>query len=99
MIRSSETWGRQLFKYALAGIAASYLGTAVFAAPLPITPKAKTFGSHGSAKHTAYAALAKGPAFQLGRAPEGEDEDCVSVTRFVGPDGQVYVTRGLICQE
>ena len=41
----------------------------------------------------------KGPAFQLRRAAAGEDENCVRVTRMVGPDGRVYVTRGLICQE
>jgi len=46
-----------------------------------------------------YATLGKGPAFQLGRAAPGEDEDCVRVTRRVGPDGRVYVTRGLICEE
>ena len=48
---------------------------------------------------TSYAPLAKGPALQLGRAGAGEDEDCVRVTRMVGPDGRVYVTRGLICQD
>jgi len=29
----------------------------------------------------------------------GEDENCVRVTRILGPDGRVYVTRGLICQQ
>ena len=93
----SHNFGRQALKYAMAGIAVSCLGAAVFAAP---TPKAKDYGpsQHTSETKTAYAP-GKGPAFPLGRAAAGEDEDCVRVTRMVGPDGRVYVTRGLICQE
>jgi hypothetical protein len=87
-------------KFAMAAIAASCLGGAVFAAPMTITPKAKIFSSAHRTSETkpGYAPLGKGPAFQLGRAAAGEDEDCVRVTRIVGPDGRVYVTRGLICQ-
>jgi hypothetical protein len=87
-------------KFAMAAIAASCLGAAVFAAPMTITPKAKIFSSAHRTSETkpGYAPLGKGPAFQLGRAAAGEDEDCVRVTRIVGPDGRVYVTRGLICQ-
>jgi hypothetical protein len=82
-------------------VAASCLGAAVFAAPMTITPKAKIIGpsQRSSDTNSAHAVLSKGPAFQLGRAAAGEDEDCVRVTRIVGPDGRVYVTRGLICQE
>jgi hypothetical protein len=82
-------------------IAVSCLGAAGFAAPMTITPKAKVFSpSQRTAEtKTVCAPLGKGPAFQLGRAAAGEDEDCVRVTRMVGPDGRVYVTRGLICQE
>jgi hypothetical protein len=89
MIKSHKALGRQTLKYAMAGIAVSCLGAAVFAAPMTINSETKT----------SYAPLSKGPAFQLGRATAGEDEDCVRVTRVVGPDGRVYVTRGLICQE
>jgi hypothetical protein len=87
-------------KIAMAAIAASCLGAAVFAAPMTITPKAKIFSPahRTSDAKPGYAPLGKGPAFQLGRAAPGEDEDCVRVTRMVGPDGRVYVTRGLICQ-
>ncbi|QBR71604.1 hypothetical protein CU048_10290 [Beijerinckiaceae bacterium] len=98
MISSHQALGRQAFKYAMAGIAVSCLGAAVFAAPMTITPKTKVFSQSQEAK-TAFEPLGKGPAFQLGRAAAGEDEDCVRVTRMVGPDGRVYVTRGLICQE
>jgi hypothetical protein len=101
MIESRKTMGKQLLKYAIASIAVSCLGAAVFAAPMTITPKAKIFGpsQRSSATRSAYTALSKGPAFQLSRAATGEDEDCVRVTRVVGSDGRVYVTRGLICQE
>ena len=100
MIKSHKAFGLQALKYAMAGIAVSCLGAAVFAAPMTITPKAKVYGpsQHTSETKTAYAP-GKGPAFHLGRAAAGEDEDCVRVTRMVGPDGWVYVTRGLICQE
>ncbi len=100
MIDSRNAIGRQAFKYAMVGIAVSCLGAAVFAAPMTITPKAKVFGpaQRTSETKTVYAPLGKGPAFQLGHAAAGEDEDCVRVTRIVGPDGRVYVMRGLICQ-
>jgi hypothetical protein len=96
MIKSRKAIGRQALKYAMAGIAVSCLGAAVFAAPMTVTPKAKLV--RASETKTVYAPLGRGPAFQLGRAVAGEDEDCVRVTRIVGPDGRVYVTRGLICQ-
>jgi hypothetical protein len=99
MIQSRKAIGNQALKYAMAGVAVTCLGAAVFAAPLTITPKAKVFGAPQNTGEAAYTPLGKGPAFQLGRAVAGEDEDCVRVTRMVGPDGRVYVTRGLICQE
>src|ERR1700720_2609849 len=100
MIKSRKAIGRQALKYAMAGIAVSCLGAAVFAAPMTITPKAKVFSParRTSETKTVFSPLGRGPAFQLGRAAAGEDEDCVRVTRMVGPDGRVYVTRGLICQ-
>ncbi|HEY8006745.1 MAG TPA: hypothetical protein VIE66_08120 [Methylocella sp.] len=101
MIQSRKAIGNQALKYAMAGVAVTCLGAAVFAAPLTITPKSKVFGDSPRASQTksVYTPLGAGPAFQLGRAGAGEDEDCVRVTRMVGPDGRVYVTRGLICQE
>jgi hypothetical protein len=100
MIKSRNAIGKQALKYAMAGIAVSCLGAAVFAAPMTITPKAKVFSpAQTSETKTVYAPLGRGPAFQLGRAVAGEDEDCVRVTRMVGADGRVYVMRGLICQD
>lgn len=105
MIKSRKSVEIQALKLTMAGIAASCLGAAVFAAPLTITPKSKIYdnGSQTVEHRAVYAPsldpLAKGPALQLGRAGKGEDEDCVRVTRVVGPDGRIYVTRGLICQD
>lgn len=101
MIQSRKSLGNEALKYAMACVAVTCLGAAVFAAPLTITPKSKVFGAQNQSRETktAFAPLGKGPAFQLGRAGAGEDEDCVRVTRMVGPDGRIYVTRGLICQE
>jgi hypothetical protein len=91
MIKPRKTMGKQLLTYALASVAASCLGAVVFAAPMTIIPKAKVIGPSPQSSETkpAYVALGKGPAFQLGRAAAGEDEDCVRVTRVVGPDGRV----------
>jgi hypothetical protein len=100
MIKSHKSFGRQALKYALASIAVYCLGAAVFAASMTITPVAKVYepSQHTGETKAAYA-HGKGPAFQLGRAAAGEDENCIRVTRMVGPDGRVYVTRGLICQK
>jgi hypothetical protein len=69
--------------------------------PITITPEAEIFGrsQDTSETKTPNAPLVKGPGFQLGLAPAGEDEDCVMVTGMVSPDGRVYSSRGLICQE
>jgi hypothetical protein len=102
MIQSRKAIGNQALKYAMAGVAVTCLGAAVFAAPLTITPKSRVISTAArtTPSKTIYAPLGAGPAFQLDRAGAGEDEeDCVRVTRMVGPDGRVYVTRGLICQE
>jgi len=97
MINSRKTIGLQALKFTMAAIGVSCLGVAVFAAPMTITPKSK-IASNGMIEHrTAYEPLTQGPAMQLGRAAPGEDEDCVRVTRMTGPDGRIYVTRGLIC--
>ncbi|MGQ0445518.1 MAG: hypothetical protein ACT4O2_10440 [Beijerinckiaceae bacterium] len=101
MIKPRKEIGKRALKYAMAGVAASCLGAAVFAAPMTITPNGKVFGPSQTMREsrTVYAPLGKGPAYQLSRAAPGEDEDCVRVTRIVGSDGRVYVTRGLICQD
>lgn len=101
MIKVRNKLGKQAFKFAMAGIAASCLGAAVVAAPMSFTPKGKMLNSSRSLveERTAFSPLSKGPAFQLERAAPGEDEDCVRVVRMTGPDGRVFVTRGLICAD
>lgn len=102
MVNTRKKIGKQALRLTMAGIAVSCLGVAVFAAPMTMTPKNRIADSgqvfeHRSAYSPAYAPLANGPAMQLGRAAAGEDEDCVRVTRVTGPDGRIYVTRGLVC--
>lgn len=100
-VKVRNSLGMQAFKFAMAGVAASCLGAAVVAAPMGITSKSKVQdGARQSVEaKAAYSTLAKGPAFLLGRAAPGEDEDCVKVVRMTGPDGRIYVTRGLICAD
>jgi hypothetical protein len=99
MIRTSKTIGLQALKVTMAAIGVSCLGVAVFAAPMTMTPKSKIASTGSMVEHrsAAYEPLSQGPAIQLGRAAPGEDEDCVRVTRITGPDGRIYVTRGLVC--
>lgn len=101
MTKVHKALGKQAFKLAMSGIAASCLGAAVVAAPMSFTPKWKVQDGSRSLveERTAFSPLAKGPAFQLDRATAGEDEDCVRVVRMTGPDGRVFVTRGLICAD
>ncbi len=100
MVKSRKTVGMHALKLTMAAIAVSCLGAAVFAAPLTITPKSKIAYNGQMVEHrSAYESLTKGPAMELGRAAPGEDEDCVRVTRMMGPDGRIYVTRGLVCSD
>lgn len=101
MVKVRNTLGKQAFKLAMAGIAASCLGAAVVAAPMSVTPKGKIADGTRQVveERAALSTLSKGPAFQLDRAAPGEDEDCVRVVRMTGPDGRVYATRGLICAD
>jgi hypothetical protein len=100
MIKARAALARQAFRFAMAGIAASCLGAAVFAAPMTLTPKSKLDAAREPvAQKSFYSSLTQGPAFQLAPAGEGEDEDCVRVVRMTGPDGRIYVTRGLICAD
>jgi hypothetical protein len=97
MIRPREALGKQVFKLAIASVSLTCLGAAVFAAPLYGTQNSIHTGR--SVWKTSYGPLAPGPSVRLGHADRGEDEDCVKVTRVTGPDGRVYVTRGLICAQ
>ncbi|HXW71543.1 MAG TPA: hypothetical protein VEK34_08890 [Methylocella sp.] len=100
MMQPRKAVGKQVLKHAIECVGISCVGAAVFAAPLSLTPKFKAVGAsqQTSVAKASVAPLAVGPGIQLGRAGPGEDEDCVRVTRMIGPDGRVYVTRGLICQ-
>lgn len=42
--------------------------------------------------------LGRGPAIRVGRAYDGEDEDCIlAVTHVTDENGRVHVTRGIAC--
>ncbi|WP_395696743.1 hypothetical protein [Methylocella sp.] len=104
MSKSRTAIGTQALKVTMAAVATSCLGFAVIAAPVTMTPKAKVAQASAMVEHRSaytqnYAPLASGPALQLSRAAAGEDEDCVRVTRLVGPDGRIYVSRGLVCND
>lgn len=97
MNKSHNVIGSTALKLTMAAIGVSCLGVAVVAAPMSITPKSKIAASGMIEHRSSYQPLTQGPAMQLGRAAAGEDEDCVRVTRIAGPDGRIYVTRGLVC--
>jgi hypothetical protein len=101
MTKVRNELGKQAFKFAMAGVAASCLGAAVVAAPLSFTSKGKMISDSRVLveERSAFSPLSKGPAYQFQRAAPGEDEDCVRVVRMTGPDGRIYVTRGLICAD
>ncbi len=102
MTNSRKTIGAQALRLTMIAVGTSCLGVAVVAAPMTMAPVAKLAQSSGLIEHRSayvpnFQPLSSGPAYQLSRASAGEDEDCVRVTRMTGPDGRVYVTRGLIC--
>ncbi|WP_395666593.1 hypothetical protein [Methylocella sp.] len=104
MTNSRKTIGAQALRLTMIAVGTSCLGVAVVAAPMTMTPRAKVAQNSGMIEHRSaftptYAPLSSGPSYQLSRAAAGEDEDCVRVTRVTGPDGRVYVTRGLVCNQ
>ena len=76
---------------AAAGVFSS-LGAVVVAAPSVFNIK-----PHLIEASSALQPLAGGPALQLAKANTGASEDCVRVTRMVGPDGKEYPTNGMVC--
>jgi hypothetical protein len=82
----------------LALTAVTCLGAVVAAAPIGLTSGA--LAQKPKVERAAFRPLAEGPTLQIGRAFGHDDEDCiVKVTRVQGPDGRVYVTRGMSCGE
>lgn len=90
MVTTQKRIRRTVVHLSIAAFAFASLGAAVVAAPFMKVQVAKTqIGS--------LAPLASGPAIQLAKAGSGVSEDCVRVTRMIGPDGKEYPTNGIVC--
>lgn len=87
MIRTRSRIRKTVIQLAIAAVTFTSLGAAVVAAPSIFAIRTQP----------ALAALAGGPALQLAKAGAGASEDCVRVTRMIGPDGKEYPTNGMVC--
>ena len=88
MVKTQKRLRKTALKLSMAAMAFASLGVAVVAAPSMMDR------SHMVATMQP---LAVGPAMQLAKAGPGASEDCVRVTRMVGPDGKEYPTNGMVC--
>ena len=91
MVTTSKRLRRNVAKLAVAAFTFASIGAAC-AAPF-LTHRI----SLAKTEIGAMQPLASGPAIQLAKAGPGESDDCVRVTRMVGPNGKEYPTRGLVC--
>lgn len=72
---------------------------AFYRAPVSSGPAMMTGRSVAVAPKSSLASLGDGPALRLSKAGNDNEEDCVVVPQVTGPDGRIYVTRGLACSE
>ncbi len=93
MIMTSNRLRRAVVQLSVAAFACASLGAAVVAAPYVVAKKVQI----AKTQIGELAPLASGPAIQLAKAGPGEAEDCVRVTRMIGPDGKEYPTNGIVC--
>lgn len=92
MVVTSQRIHRSVLKLSIAAFAFASFGAAV-AAPLFVQKNVVVARTEIGQLET----LAKGPAIQLAKAGPGESEDCVRVTKMVGPDGKEVPTFGMVC--
>ena len=92
MVVTRKKFHRNIMKLSIAAFAFASFGAAVVAEPFLAHPVMVAKTEVGALQP-----LAGGPAIQLAKAGAGEAEDCVRVTRMVGPDGKEYPTRGVVC--
>ena len=90
MIRTRSRIRKTVAQLAIATVTFASLGAAVVAAP-------SIFSIHASPTGSVLQSLSGGPALQLAKAGPGASEDCVRVTRMIGPDGKEYPTNGMVC--
>ena len=91
MFTTRKRLNRNIAKLSIAAFAFASFGAAV-AAPFLTHPIVVAKSQIGQLQP-----LASGPSIQLAKAAPGEREDCVRVTRMVGPDGKDYPTMGMVC--
>lgn len=90
MIRTRSRVRKTIAQLAIATVTFTSLGAAVVAAP-------SIFPIHKTSQGAMLQPLVGGPAMQLAKAGTGASEDCVRVTRMIGPDGKEYPTNGMVC--
>lgn len=91
MVNTSKRLRRTIIKLSVAAFTFASIGAAV-AAPLFVQKNVITKTEIGQLQ-----SLANGPAIQLAKAAPGEAEDCVRVTKMIGPDGKEVPTFGMVC--
>ena len=91
MVNTSKRLRRTIIKLSVAALTFASIGAAV-AAPLFVQKSAMAKTEIGQLQ-----SLARGPAIQLAKAAPGEAEDCVRVTKMIGPDGKEVPTFGMVC--
>ena len=91
MVTTRKRLHRTVLKLSVAAFTFASIGAAV-AAPLFLNKTVMAKTEIGQLQP-----LARGPAIQLAKAAPGEAEDCVRVTKMIGPDGQEVPTFGMVC--
>ena len=91
MVNTSKRLRRSIIKLSVAAFTFASIGAAV-AAPLFVQKNVIAKTEIGQLQ-----SLANGPAIQLAKAAPGEAEDCVRVTKMIGPDGKEVPTFGMVC--
>ena len=71
------------------------LGASLSAAPM--SPAPRSVVAPTASEKATFRPLGDGPAIQIGRSFGRDDEDCITVGQTKGADGQVYVSRGMVC--
>lgn len=92
MVVTRKKFHRSIAKLSVAAAAFACFGAAVVAQPFVAHSMVLAKTEVGALQP-----LATGPAIQLAKAGGGASEDCVRVTRMVGPDGKEYPTQGMVC--
>ena len=92
MVRTRNRIRKTAAQLGAAALILSSFGAAVVAAPSLFAMK--TVAMHQAA---VLQPLTAGPTLQLAKVGPGMSEDCVRVTRMIGPDGKEYPTNGVVC--